>query len=241
MSAESFSKRIANRLDFDPASVPVIKIDSDLPPIAKSQLTVRAIEAKFHDFAAMSARKHTPKPTAQESCCTLKRAAVLLPIWHSNQPTVLFTKRAQTLSKHAGQIAFPGGRLDPQDASVVAAALREAHEEVGLEARFVTILGPLPLVQTSTGYAVSPIVALIQPEAKSFLKANACEVDDIFEVPLDYLLNPANHRHHYYRDHGLERQWLSIPYQDSASGKNHFIWGMTARIVRSLYQFMQVP
>jgi len=245
MTADSFSKRIANKRDFLPQSVPVTRVDADLPKIPPTQQTPAAIEAHFLHHGGTSSsslRLQDCETTSQgENGQQRVKAAVLVPIWRSSRPSVLLTQRSQTLSSHAGQIALPGGRMDRQDASFAGAALREAEEEVGLPARFVTVLGALPHFYTNTGYEICPIVGLVEPEAKAFIQANPGEVDEVFDVPLDFLLDPANHRHHHYRDNALDRQWISIPYSDAAAGKERFIWGVTASILRSFYRFMQVP
>lgn len=149
--------------------------------------------------------------------------------------TVLLTERTAHLSTHSGQVAFPGGSADPEDANPAATALREAWEEVGLEGRYVEVLGELATYRTGTGFSITPIAALVQPDCA--LNPNAYEVADVFEVPLDYLLDPAHHRRHALEWDGVTREWLSMPYEDAA-GKTHFIWGATAGMLRNFYRFM---
>jgi 8-oxo-dGTP pyrophosphatase MutT (NUDIX family) len=161
-------------------------------------------------------------------------AAVLIPIVMRTEPTVLLTQRTAHLSTHAGQIAFPGGKLDDIDADAAAAAQREAYEEVGLEPRWIEVLGQLPLYTTGSAFMVTPVVALIQPGFT--LQPNAHEVSDVFEVPLAFLMNPANHRHHQVHWQGVQRHWLSIPYQDGVHER--FIWGATAGMLRNFYRFL---
>jgi 8-oxo-dGTP pyrophosphatase MutT (NUDIX family) len=162
-------------------------------------------------------------------------ASVLLAIMLREQPTVLLTERTAHLSTHSGQVAFPGGRADPGDTSPADTALREAQEEVGLAPEFVEVLGMLPTYLTGTSFIVTPVVALVQ--ADCVLQPNPYEVADLFEVPLAFLLDPANHRRHVFDRDGIHREWFSMPYQDGA--KTHYIWGATAGMLRNFYRFMR--
>ncbi len=161
-------------------------------------------------------------------------AAVLIPIVMRSEPTILLTLRTEHLSTHSGQIAFPGGKLDAGDADAAAAALREAYEEVGLSANFIEVLGQLPIYTTGAAFMVTPVVALVQPGF--VLQPNAYEVADVFEVPLHFLMNPAHHRHHQAHWQGVQREWLSMPYQDGPNER--FIWGATAGMLRNFYHFL---
>jgi 8-oxo-dGTP pyrophosphatase MutT (NUDIX family) len=156
----------------------------------------------------------------------------------ASRPTVLLTERTAHLSTHSGQIAFPGGRVDDSDIDVTAAALREAYEEVGLDAKFVQVLGTLPTYTTGTSFIVTPVVALVQPDFE--LRPNAFEVADAFEVPLDFLMNPANHHRHAFEWEGVRREWFSMPYNESApdSSTERYIWGATAGMLRNFYRFL---
>jgi len=148
---------------------------------------------------------------------------------------VLLTERTSNLSTHSGQVAFPGGRVDPEDANIAAAALREAWEEVGLSAQYIEVLGNLPTYTTVTSFIVTPVVALVQPDFE--LTINPYEVAEAFEVPLAWLMDPANHRHHTVpAPDGTRRQWYSMPYQDGADER--FVWGATAGMLRNLYRFL---
>jgi 8-oxo-dGTP pyrophosphatase MutT (NUDIX family) len=162
-------------------------------------------------------------------------AAVLLPIVMHTRPTVLLTERTQHLSTHSGQIAFPGGKVDAQDADARATALREAHEEVGLDPEFIEVIGAMPHYSTGSGFIITPVIALVQPGFT--LTRNANEVADIFEVPLDYLMDPKHHQRHSYEFEGTRREWFSMPYQDPAQANSpaRFIWGATAGILRNFY------
>jgi len=176
-------------------------------------------------------------------------AAVLVPIvMRGNdvaQSTVLLTQRANHMSTHSGQIAFPGGKVDPQDADHQATALREAQEEVGLARQHVQVIGELPVYVTGTSFWVTPVIALVSPGFE--LTPNADEVQDVFEVPLSFLMNPANHRRHHFDWQGQQRQWFSMPYQEVRSGPDgqtdtieRFIWGATAAMLRNFYRFLVV-
>jgi 8-oxo-dGTP pyrophosphatase MutT (NUDIX family) len=158
-----------------------------------------------------------------------------------SEPHILLTQRTLLLSSHAGQIAFPGGKVDAEDASVEAAALREAQEEVGLAPQFVEILGTLPEYITGTAFHITPVVGLVSPLHK--VTPNAFEVEAVFEVPLVFLMNPANHRLHEWERDGVSRQWYSMPYYEpgtftSQPDTERFIWGATAGMIRNLYRFL---
>lgn len=154
-------------------------------------------------------------------------AAVLVPIvLRTDQPTVLLTKRTAHLRDHAGQISFPGGRLEPDDAGPVHAALRETEEEIGLSSRHVEVIGYLPDYLTGTGFSVTPVVAFIMPPFD--LHPDPYEVAEVFEVPLSFLLDPVNHQQHEIQWRGKLRKFHAMPYGD------RYIWGATAGMIVSL-------
>lgn len=157
-----------------------------------------------------------------------KPAAVLVPIVDRSAPTVLLTLRTQELASHAGQVAFPGGKIDPQDESPVAAALREANEEIGLAPMLVEPIGYLDLYLTFSGFRIVPTVARVKPEF--VLTLNPREVTEAFEVPLDFLMTPDNHLRKTRDWKGIAREYYAMPFE------NHYIWGITAGIVRNLYE-----
>jgi len=157
----------------------------------------------------------------------LTPAAVLFPIvQRPTGQTVLLTQRTAHLRDHAGQISFPGGRVEPDDASPVATALRETEEEIGLSRRHIEILGFLPEYRTGTGFSVTPVVGLVQPPFD--LQLDPFEVAEVFEVPFAFLLDPANHKPHSIHHRGALRHFYAMPWAD------YFIWGATAGMIRSL-------
>ena len=155
-------------------------------------------------------------------------AAVLVPIIDRSEPTVLLTLRTAALASHAGQVAFPGGKIDPADESPVAAALREASEETGLARTLIEPIGYLDLYLTFSGFRILPTVARVKPDFSLIL--NPQEVTEAFEVPLKFLMTPANHQRKTRDWNGFARDYYAIPYQ------NRYIWGITAGILRNLYE-----
>jgi 8-oxo-dGTP pyrophosphatase MutT (NUDIX family) len=161
----------------------------------------------------------------------LVSAAVLVPlIVHPGMMTVLLTLRTLHLADHAGQISFPGGRVEPQDPDEVATALREAAEEVGLAADKVRIVGRLDTYVTRTGYRIAPVVGLIAPPIG--LSPDPHEVAEIFEVPLDFLVDPVNRRRDSRHYQGMERFYWAMRWE------RHYIWGATAGMLVNLAELL---
>lgn len=155
-------------------------------------------------------------------------AAVLVPICErGGAATVILTERTKTLRAHAGQIAFPGGRKDEGDEGPTHTALREAQEEIGLEADHVTVLGFLDTYLTGTGYLVSPVVGMVSAEFVA--RPDPGEVADVFEVPLGFLMDPSNHQTHARDIDGKSRRFVAMPFED------RYIWGATAGMLKNLY------
>ena len=206
-----FFDRARARLRFD---IPAGLSDPGLVPTSGDQGTDRMLQ--------IIAREQPIRP-----------AAVLVPVVDHPQPAVLLTQRSTHLNDHAGQISFPGGKIDATDASPLDTALREAEEEIGLKREFVDPVGYLDLYGTSFGFRILPTVARVRPGFK--LRINESEVDDAFEVPLAFLMNPANHQLHSKEFRGIERTYYAMPYE------GRYIWGATAGILRVLYERICLP
>jgi 8-oxo-dGTP pyrophosphatase MutT (NUDIX family) len=183
---------------------------------------------------ARFSRTQRPEPIASgdghlwRDAGDIRPAAVLVPVVRREDGlTVLFTRRTPHLQDHAGQISFPGGRAEPEDASLEATALREAQEETGLPAERVELLGRLPEYVTVTGYRVTPVVGLISPSLD--LRPDPFEVAEIFEVPLAFFLDPANHLRNSLVQEGKHRRYYAMPY------RHYYIWGATAGMLMNLY------
>jgi 8-oxo-dGTP pyrophosphatase MutT (NUDIX family) len=206
ISSAEFFDRSRARLRFE---VPAGLVDPNIIPRSGDQGNDRMLE--------IIAREQPVRP-----------AAVLIPVVDHPQPTVLLTQRAPHLNDHAGQISFPGGKIDVTDASPLATALREAEEEIGLSREFVDPIGYLDLYGTSFGFRILPTVARVRPGFS--LHINKSEVDDAFEVPLAFLMDPANHQVHSREFRGMERSYYAMPFAE------RYIWGATAGILRVLYE-----
>ena len=160
-------------------------------------------------------------------------AAVLFSIvLRDHEPSVLLTQRNPDLKDHPGQISFPGGRVEPQDVSPAATALREAEEEVGLDPARVEVVGYLPVYRTVTGFCVTPVVAIVKPPVD--LRPDPGEVADVFEVPLSFLLDSANHQRCIMQFEGRQRDFYAVPYGD------RYIWGATAGIILGLARLLSL-
>jgi 8-oxo-dGTP pyrophosphatase MutT (NUDIX family) len=216
---------------FNPRNAPVLGIDNHLEPIPQEKIISSALRQRF-----LSPPVWEPEITIERKIVGKKLvdAAVLIGIVQRHQPFVLLTQRTAHLSSHSGQIAFPGGKIDANDKDPIEAAIRESEEEVGLTSQYIEVLGTLPTYTTGTAFVVTPVVALIKPDFK--MKINTNEVADVFEVPLSFLMTPANHQRHALHWDGIDRKWFSMPYQDGDSER--FIWGATAAMLRNFYRFL---
>ncbi|WGS48984.1 CoA pyrophosphatase [Paraburkholderia sp. D15] len=238
---------------FEPETLPVIGTGADLPALTGERLTPDALRARFEQRLAWE-----PEPIVEARLrgapIDPRIAAVLVPlVVREHGLTVLLTQRADHLNDHAGQVSFPGGRYEPSDADTTATALREAQEEVGLAPSRVEVLGALPDYLTGTGFRVTPVIGLVHPPFA--LKMDALEVAEVFEVPLAFLMNPANHEVRVFRFDGGERRFFAMPYpraqaaqtaqdahpadvEPNPVGSHHFIWGATAGMLRNFYRFL---
>ncbi len=170
-----------------------------------------------------------PEIVAQVETFKLRDAAVLVPVVDDgDEAHVIFTLRTATLRKHSGQIAFPGGAIDAVDASAEQAAVRETEEEIGLDGSYVETVGRLPVYLASTGFRITPVLGIVKRGFE--LKPNPDEVADVFEVPLSFLMDPGNHTRDKRMVDGLDRHFYRVPYE------TRMIWGITAGIVRTLYE-----
>lgn len=231
MSSADHVTPLSKLPNFDPRTVPVVGVDSHLPSISADRLEIESLRRRFASPPVWEPEVRAEPRFVQRQPAA---AAVLVPLIARPEPTLLLTQRTSHLANHSGQIAFPGGKVDESDAGVVDAALREAEEEVGLARAHVQVLGTLPLYTTGTAFVITPVVAWVEPGFE--LHPNPGEVADVFEVPLAFLLDPANHRRHAFEAEGLRREWFSMPYQDGAIER--FIWGATAGMLRNLYRFV---
>lgn len=206
LHSTEFFRRARTRLDF---TVPPGLFDAAIIPASGDHGTDRMLQI-----------------IAQER--PIRPAAVLIPIVGHDDPTVLLTQRAAHLNDHAGQISFPGGKIDATDASPMDAALREAEEEIGLDRAHVEPTGYLPVYATGFGFRILPTLARVKPGFD--LRINESEVENAFEVPLSFLMNPGNHQLHSREFRGVARSYYAMPFEE------RYIWGATAGILRVLYE-----
>lgn len=217
---------------FNPAGQPWTVNNEGLACVATELLTPEALRLRFSRPPLWSPEMGgDSRPAAIDE--SLFSAAVLVPLVQRPEGlNVLLTQRTAHLNHHAGQIAFPGGRAQPSDADLVDTALRETEEETGLSREHVDVLGTLPHYLTSSGFEVTPVVGLAMPDFT--LAHDPFEVADVFEVPLAFLMDPANHRlHTAAMVDGIPRRYYSIPYGE------RFIWGATAGMLRNLYHMLR--
>ncbi|KAB1087461.1 CoA pyrophosphatase [Neorhizobium galegae] len=206
---------------------------SDYPLFSAGDFRRRALNQNGGpvDHAWRDHGDHLLNPTLVDLAAglKLKDAAVLVPVVDDgDEAKVILTQRTSTMRKHSGQIAFPGGGIDPEDRSPEQAALREAEEEIGLDRSFVETLSRLPTYYAATGFRITPVLSVVRRGFE--ITPNPAEVDDVFEVPLSFLMNAANHQRGSREWDGTERHFYVMPYEE----RN--IWGITAGILRTLYE-----
>ena len=206
MNSQEFFRRARERLRFD------------VPP----GLTDPNVLAPTGDFGTDTMLQIIAKEKP------LRPAAVLIPVVEREMPTVLLTTRAAHLNEHAGQISFPGGKIEPTDSSPLDAALREADEEIGLKRSFIDPIGYLDVYATGFGFRIMPVLARVKPGFE--LTVSQDEVDDVFEVPLAFLMDPVNHKLGTKEFRGMQRSFYEMPFEQ------RYIWGATAGMLRALYE-----
>lgn len=219
------------KLHFDPITIPVDSIAGETA-LESDRLAADWLRTRFAappQWLPELTNEHLLRASATPPI----PAAVLIPIvMRDDGPMLLLTQRTAHLSDHAGQVSFPGGRMEESDTSTVDAALRETEEEIGLQRRHIEVLGTLPDYFTGTGYQVTPVVALVWPPFD--LQADPHEVAEIFEVPLVFLMDGANHQRRTIEiSEGGRRTFYAMPYD------RFFIWGATAGMLRNLFHFLR--
>ena len=238
---EELPLNVATPFGFDPQAIPILETCADQIAIAKEALEPSRIKRCFQSPPAWEPEitdenRHVIAADIifkRQAAGKITQAAVLIPlVIQATGLSVLLTQRTDHLHDHAGQISFPGGRMDPEDESPHETALRESAEEIGLDRSGVEIIGHLPQYLTVSGYSVTPVVGLVKPQAEYVL--DAFEVADVFEVPLNFLMNPANHQIRVWQSDAGVRRFYSMPYE------NRFIWGATAGMLRNLYHLLKV-
>ena len=226
---------------FDAKSIPVHELCSDQVKVASLALQPNALRQRFQappiwqpEITDESRQVVANDIIAKRQAAgKVTQAAVLVPLLLKEDGlSVLLTQRTNHLRDHAGQISFPGGRMDPSDVDPNDTALRESEEEIGLERKRVEIIGHMPQYLTVSGYSVTPVVALVQAQAEYVL--DEFEVADVFEVPLQFLMDPANHQVRMWQSEQGSRRFYAMPYE------NRFIWGATAGMLRNLYHLLKV-
>ncbi len=221
-----------SKIVFDPTQAQIDALANE-PPVPVARLSPDWLRRRFvepvrwmPEFGAEPDMNLSGRPSVP--------AAVLVPlVVHAGALSLLLTLRTAHLNDHAGQISFPGGRVDPEDSDAIATALRETEEEIGLARQHIEVIGSLPDYQTGTGFNVTPVVALVHPPFE--LAADTFEVAEIFEVPMSFLMNGANHerRSAEMPNRPGRRSFYAMPYRD------YFIWGATAAMLRNLYHFLR--
>lgn len=221
---------------FDPRLSPLLETGGPAhEPVGPSRLQPHWLRARFEAPPSWS-----PEATGDRIRLyhgPIRPAAVLVGIVaHHGAPTLVLTQRTLHLRQHSGQVAFPGGRCEAGDTSTVATALRETQEEIGLGPERVEVIGRLPDYLTGTGFCVTPIVGLVEPGFVAHPDPN--EVAAVFEVPLEFLMDPRHHQQRQIELPGVSRSFWAIPWRHEQSAEEYFIWGATAAMIRNLYRLL---
>nr|WP_229259661.1 CoA pyrophosphatase [Duganella aceris] len=219
------------KLTFDPQQLPIDAIAGE-PAVAPERLTPAWLRQRFAGPAPLWAAERRERVLPEREDRAPTPASVLVPlIQRPHGLTLLLTQRTAHLTDHPGQISFPGGRAEAYDADAVDTALRESEEEIGLARRHVEVIGSMPPYLTGTGYCVTPVVGLIAPPFE--VAADPSEVEAIFEVPLAFLMDGANHQRLSMEFGGGRRSFYAMPYE------GYYIWGATAGMLRNLFHFLR--
>ncbi|MBF6616168.1 MAG: CoA pyrophosphatase [Candidimonas sp.] len=226
-------RRIAVPAGFDPQVQPVVPSKS-LPPLSTSSIELDFIRTAFQTPVSWQVEPIFSDAFSDDVYRRpdITQAAVFFPlIQRPSGLHVLFTRRASHLYDHAGQICFPGGRIEPSDADAIAAALRETQEEIGVDPEFIQLIGTQPGFLTSTRFTMKPVIGLIRPGFT--ITPDLTEVADVFEVPLSVLMDTRLHQlHEAQLPGGGHRLYFSINWQ------TYFIWGATAALIRNFYHYL---
>ena len=222
---------LLTKLHFDPKILPIESLAGEAAVLAEA-LSVERLRERF------ASPPHWSPETIEERLLRVRegnptRASVLMPlVQREHGLSLLLTERTAHLTDHPGQVSLPGGRAEPEDASAIDTALRETEEEIGLARRHIEVLGMLPDYFTGTGYRVTPVVGLVHPPFE--LTADPFEVEEIFEVPLAFLMDGMNHQRRSIEAPGVPRRtFYTMPYD------RFFIWGATAGMLRNLFHFLR--
>lgn len=221
-----------SRLSFDPEAIPIDSLAEERE-VSVERLTPEYLRRRFQEELTWYP-EDTMEHLLRGANTPPTDAAVLVPlIAHPHGMTVMLTRRSPHLSDHAGQISFPGGRVEADDADRAATALRETEEEVGLSRTHIEVLGQLPDYFTGTGYRVTPIVGIVTPPFS--LQADSFEVAEVFEVPLQFLMTAQHHQRRRVElpNNAGSRTFYAMPYHE------YFIWGATAGMLRNLFHFLR--
>lgn len=219
---------------FDPQTQPIVPLSDILLPLSNEAVQLNFIREAFSTTIEWQVEPVFTESFQADSLdlVGIVQAAVFVPlIQRADGLHLLFTRRASHLYDHAGQICFPGGRIEATDQDAVAAALRETHEEIGVQPEYIQLLGTQPGFLTSTRFTMKPVIGYVTPGFT--IRPDLTEVAEVFEVPLSFLMDPSHHfLHRAHLPDGGHRFYFSMPW------KEYFIWGATAALIRNLYHFL---
>lgn len=221
------------KLHFDPEILPIASVAGE-DPVEPGRFRPSSLRDRFAQPPLWTPEFTDEHRLRAEIDAPFTHAAVLIPLVNREPAmTLLLTQRTAHLTDHAGQISLPGGRVEPSDENIIDTALRETEEEVGLHRRHIEVMGVLPDYLTGTGYRVTPVVGIVHPPFD--VKADPDEVAEIFEVPLAFLMDGANHQRRtiVLPDGSRQRSFYAMPYE------RYFIWGATAGMLRNLFHFLR--